>query len=69
MMRQVGVLGLSLIPFTLATVVAFVTWEALEPLAVLWRLIVIVLAWIVAFASGSQVFWKVVGLFSSGSTL
>jgi len=67
MMRQVAVLGLSLVPFALSTAIAFIMWELLEPFAALWRLIAIVLVWIAAFAAGTQVFWRVVGLFSPES--
>jgi ABC-type Na+ efflux pump permease subunit len=63
-MRQAVVLGLSLIPFVFATLAAFATWELLEPMHAIWRLISMVIAWVVLFASGTQVFWRVVGQFS-----
>lgn len=62
MMKQAIVLGLSLIPFVFSGAVALATRELLEPVPGLWRLVTIVLVWIVTFALGTQAFWKAVGV-------
>jgi len=60
--RQVAVIGLSLLPFILSSGAAFLAWEAAAAVDTLWRMILIVLVWIPAFAGGTQLFWRVVGL-------
>jgi len=62
MNRQAAVIGLSLIPFAISSVAAFLAWEIAEELETVWRMIFVVLVWIPAFAGGTQLFWKVVGL-------
>ena len=62
MIRQVAVIGLSLLPFILSSGAAFLAWEAAAAVDTLWRMILIVLVWIPAFAGGTQLFWRVVGL-------
>jgi len=62
MIRQVVVIGLSLVPFALSSVAAFLAWEVAEALMTVWRMIFVVLVWIPAFAGGTQIFWRVVGL-------
>lgn len=62
MIRQVAVIGLSLLPFILSSGAAFLAWEAAAAVDTLWRMIFIVLVWIPAFAGGTQLFWRVVGL-------
>ncbi|MGD0146604.1 MAG: hypothetical protein ABSB53_07130 [Nitrososphaerales archaeon] len=62
MNRQAVVIGLSLIPFVLSSGAAFLAWEAATALETVWRMIIIVLVWIPAFAGGTQLFWRVVGL-------
>ena len=64
MIRQAAVIGLSLLPFVLASGCAFLAWEAAAAVEAAWRMIFIVLVWIPAFAGGTQLFWKVVGLLS-----
>ena len=62
MNRQAFVIGLSLLPFALSSVAAFLAWEAAMVVETVWRMIFIVLVWIAAFAGGTQLFWRVVGL-------
>jgi hypothetical protein len=62
MIRQAAVIGLSLLPFALSSGAAFLAWEAAAGLETVWRMIFIVLVWIPAFAGGTQLFWRVVGL-------
>ena len=57
MIKQAAVIGLSLIPFALSTVLAFLTWEALNGIEA-WRLVSTGLAWVVAFALGTRIFWR-----------
>ena len=64
MIRQAAVIGLSLLPFVLASGAAFLAWEAATAVEAVWRMIFMVLVWIPAFAGGTQLFWKVVGLLS-----
>jgi len=65
--RQAAVIGLSLLPFVLSSGAAFLAWEAATALEAAWRMILMVLVWIPAFAVGTQLFWKVVGLLSPKS--
>jgi len=62
MNRQAAVIGLSLVPFVLSSMAAFLAWEVAVALETVWRMIFVVLVWIPAFAVGTQLFWKVVGL-------
>ncbi|MGD0477826.1 MAG: hypothetical protein ABSB29_06645 [Nitrososphaerales archaeon] len=62
MIRQAAVIGLSLLPFILSSGAAFLAWEFATALETVWRMIFVVLVWIPAFAGGTQLFWKVVGL-------
>ena len=62
MIRQAVVIGLSLLPFFLSSGAAFLAWEAAAAVDTLWRMIFTVLVWIPVFASGTQLFWRVVGL-------
>jgi hypothetical protein len=64
MNRQAAVIGLSLLPFVLASGCAFLAWEAAAALEAAWRMILMVFVWIPAFAGGTQLFWKVVVLLS-----
>ena len=62
MIKQAAVIGLSLLPLVLSSGAAFLAWEAAAALEAVWRMIFIVLVWIPAFAGGTQLFWRVVGL-------
>ena len=62
MNRQVAVIVLSLLPFALSSIVAYLAWDFTEALATVWRMILMVVVWIPAFAGGTQLFWRVVGL-------
>jgi hypothetical protein len=57
LIRQAAVIGLSLVPFALSIVVAFLAWEAMNGVEA-WRMIATTLTWIVGFAFGTQLFWK-----------
>jgi len=61
LIKQAALVGLSLATFGFSSVVAYVAWSAAEGIEG-WRMIFTVLAWIIAFAFGTQVFWKVVEL-------
>jgi hypothetical protein len=65
LIRQAAVVALSVVPFVASSVLAFFTWELVEPLATLWRMIVIFFVWIGAFAVSTQFFWKVTGLLAT----
>ena len=57
MIRQAAVIGLSVIPFVLSSALAFVAWELVNGVEA-WRMITTALVWIVAFAAGTQLFWR-----------
>jgi len=61
LIKQAAVAGLSLLPFGLSVSAAYFAW-AIFPSLEAWHMIVTVLVWIVAFAAGTQLFWKVVEL-------
>jgi hypothetical protein len=65
LIRQAAVVGLSVIPFAASSVLAFVAWGLAEPLATLWRMIIIFFVWIGVFAVCTQFFWKVVDLLAT----
>ena len=67
MIRQAAVIGLSLLPFILSSGAAFLVWEFATTLETVWRMIFVALVWIPAFAGGTQLFWKVVGLLAPKS--
>jgi len=58
--RLAAVVGLTLMPFAASIVAAYAAWEAIAGIATVWRMIVMTLVWIAAFAAGTQLFWKVV---------
>lgn len=62
MNKQLAVIGLSIVPFVVSSVAAFLAWEVATVLETVWRMIFVVLVWIPAFAGGTQLFWRVVGL-------
>ena len=57
MLRQVAGIALSLVPFAISSVLAFVAWEAVSGVEA-WRMITTTLTWIVGFALGTRLFWK-----------
>jgi hypothetical protein len=59
MIKQAAVVGLSVVPFALSSVVAYLAWLSANGVEG-WRMILTVLAWIAAFAFGTQLFWKAV---------
>lgn len=61
LIRQAAVVGLALIPFSISCIVAYVAWTVL-PWLEGWHMILTVLAWIAAFAAGTQLFWRLVDL-------
>ncbi|MDA4126964.1 MAG: hypothetical protein OK452_07155 [Thaumarchaeota archaeon] len=64
MIKQAAVAGLSLFPFGLSIVVAYLAWSAFPSIEG-WHMVVTVLVWIGTFAIGTQLFWKVVELLAS----
>ncbi|MDA4126844.1 MAG: hypothetical protein OK452_06555 [Thaumarchaeota archaeon] len=64
MIRQAAVAGLSLFPFGLSIVLAYLAWEAFPSIEA-WHMIVTVFVWIGTFAVGTQLFWKVVDVLAS----
>lgn|GEM_PF-530397 len=67
MIRQAAVIGLSLLPFALSSGAAYLAWDFASVLETVWRMIFVVLVWIPAFAGGTQLFWRVVGLLAPKS--
>jgi hypothetical protein len=57
LIRQMAVIGLSIVPFILSSILAFLAWEAVSGIEA-WRMITTALVWIAAFAAGTQLFWK-----------
>ena len=47
-------------PFAASILAAYASWELITGVAVLWKMMFITLVWIVTFAGGTQLFWKVV---------
>ena len=52
--------GFTLVPFAVSILVAYAAWETITGIAAVWRMIAMTVAWIVAFAAGTKLFWKVV---------
>jgi hypothetical protein len=50
-----------MVPFSISSVVAYLTWSAF-PRIEAWHMIATVISWIVAFAAGTQLFWRGVEL-------
>lgn len=61
MIRQFAVVWLSLFPFALSVGAAYLAWEVLPAIEGV-HMVATVLVWIAAFAVGTQIFWKVVGV-------
>jgi hypothetical protein len=49
-------------PFGVSIVFAYGAWVMVTGVATVWRMIVMTLVWIAAFAAGTQLFWKVTDL-------
>ena len=49
-----------MLPFGVSTLAAFVTWESITGIAVVYRMVAMTLVWIAAFAAGTMLFWEVV---------
>jgi hypothetical protein len=62
MNKVAAVIVLTLLPFVVSSVAAYLAWEVAAALETVWRMIFVVLIWIPAFAGGAQLFWRVVGL-------
>ncbi|HXY56376.1 MAG TPA: hypothetical protein VEH01_02070 [Nitrososphaerales archaeon] len=60
MIRIAAVVLLTLVPFAVSILAAYAAWESIRGIWILWRMIAMTLVWIGAFASGAQLFWKVV---------
>jgi len=65
--KQAAVIGLALVPFALASAMAFAAWEAANGIEA-WRMIGTTLAWIVSFAIGTQIFWRSVERLASNQS-
>jgi len=57
LIKQMAVIGLSLVPLLISSVLAFLAWEATNGIEA-WRMITTTLTWIGGFAIGTQLFWK-----------
>jgi hypothetical protein len=53
---------LSLMPFGVSILFAYVAWTTIIGIATVWRMVIMTLVWIAAFAAGTQLFWKVTDL-------
>ena len=62
MIRQAAVVLLSSVPFVVSILLAYVSWETFVGIATVWRMVILTLVWIGAFAIGTQLFWKATGL-------
>ena len=47
-------------PFGVSVMAAYVSWETVTGIMTLWRMIIMTLVWIAAFAGATRLFWKVV---------
>jgi len=47
-------------PFVASILAAYASWEVVSGTATVWRMIIMTLVWIAAFAAGTLLFWKVV---------
>jgi hypothetical protein len=57
LIKQAAVIGLSIVPFAVSSVLAFLAWEAVNGMEG-WRMIATAVTWIIGFALGTQLFWK-----------
>ena len=62
MIRQAAVAVLSLMPFGVSILFAHAAWDMVTGIATVWRMIVMTLVWIAAFAAGTQLFWRLTGV-------
>ncbi len=70
MIRELAVVMLSLVPVVLGSVFAYVFWQLSPAFDPLWRASFTVLTWVVGFAIGTRVFWRVtVSIGASGGNL
>ena len=60
--KEAAVVLLSLVPFAVSIPLGYAAWETVAGVATVWRMVVMTLVWIAAFAAGTQFFWKVTGL-------
>jgi hypothetical protein len=61
LIRQLAVIFLSLVPFAISIMAAYLTWAAF-PSIELWHMVATTLVWVVSFAAGTALFWKVTEL-------
>ncbi len=61
LIRQAAVVGLSLFPLGVSILAAYVAWNIVGSVEA-WRMVTTVLVWVAAFAAGTQLFWKAVGV-------
>jgi len=57
--KHVLLVVLSLFPFGISATAAFAAWELSEGLDPIPRLVFAVIMWVVAFAAGTQVLWRI----------
>lgn len=50
-----------MLPFVLSVATAYLAW-AVFPAIEFWHIVVTALVWVLAFAAGTELFWKVTGL-------
>ena len=49
-------------PFGISILFAYAAWEMVTGIATVFRIVIMTMVWIAAFAAGTQLFWKVTGL-------
>jgi len=47
-------------PFAASILAAYASWEEVAGISTVWRMILMTLVWIAAFAVGTLLFWKAV---------
>ena len=47
-----------MMPFGVSILAAYATWDAIEGIPNLYRMIAMALAWIASFAGGTRLFWE-----------
>jgi hypothetical protein len=59
LIKQALVVVLSLLPFGLSIMAAYITWR-IFPFIEGWHMVVTASVWIAVFAGGTQLFWRIV---------
>jgi len=58
MIRELAVVVLSLIPVLVGSVIATIIWTMSPSFDPLWRASFVVFSWVVGFAAGTKLFWR-----------